>query len=203
MNIKISESIEMRLESHHLLISNQQKCKDILSKPTRDRNDIIDFLISLHLVLEIGLNGFYRAIILNQLQKTVRKTQIADDLDNVGFKEKTVMFFSLPYFEFPNGINEADNYYKAIGKMKNFSEIRNKLLHGHSIMEISDGNGATERSRTFELLKEETLQNQIIDFKFIMSAVKFYFDNLKESNITESGKEAFKNQFLSTDFLNI
>lgn len=195
--------IELRLESHHLLISNRKKCNEILLKSTKDRNDIIDFLISLHLVLEIGLNGFYRTTILDQLQKSVRKTTIAHDLDSIGFKEKTVMFFTFPYFVFPDGIEEADKYYKAIGKLINFSGIRNKLLHGHTIMEISNTDGGIEQSKTFELIKENTIDNQIIDFKFIIEAVEYYFDHLKESSISKEKQEEFKNQFLDKTFLDI
>ena len=202
MGITISDNVSMTVESQYLLISNREKCHKILLKNEKDRNDIIDFLISLHLVLEIGLNGFYRKIILNQLQKTIRITTIANDLDSVSFIEKTVMFFTLPKFDFQDKINEADKYYDAIGKIRNFSEIRNKLLHGHAIMEISS-NGTREQSRAFELLTEVNLQAQVNNFKFIMEAVEFYFEHMKNSNFTEHGKNSLKKQFLYIDFLNI
>lgn len=70
------------------------------NKDARTKEDIMDFLISLHLVLEIGLNAFYRQVIFSELQKTIEQTKVADNLDKINFIDKTILFFYLPHFDF-------------------------------------------------------------------------------------------------------
>jgi len=52
-NLKIDDNITYEIENHYLLISNRSKCRHILKKQELEIHDKIDFLISLHLVLEI------------------------------------------------------------------------------------------------------------------------------------------------------
>ena len=196
--------VEIIKENLYLLQNSKHNCQDILKKSSRSNHDIIDFLINLHLALELGLNCFYRYLILAQLKTEVKeKISFAYDLDKVSFIDKSVMFFVLPYFEFPKyeDIEQAENYYSAIGKLRNFSEIRNKLLHGHMNAQITFANGKTGQSKASELISEQSMQKQIENFKFIINAVAFYFDHLK-SSLTDDGKERLKKQFLATDFLN-
>jgi hypothetical protein len=192
----------IRQENHHIFLSNKEKCREILNKNQRTREDIIDFLISLHLVLETGLNAFYRQIILTQLQKGIEQTKIADNLDTINFIDKTALFFYLPHFNFQGRIDEADRSHAAIGKLRQFSEIRNKLLHGHMDGQITYSEERSVQTRVHELISDETMSRQIEFFKFINEAVSFYFDHLK-SSFTPQGKEDIKSFYLSNQFLGV
>lgn len=191
------------VESHHLLLSNRQKCNEILKKSKRDKNDYIDFFIALHMVLEAGINGFFRQIVMIRVQKGVEKTKIAGDLDKVSFIDKVIFFFTLPSFDFQGQIDEADKHYKAIGTLRDFASIRNKLLHGHMVGEFYDSvERSPTRTSSSELLNEEYLQKQIEKFKLITNALSFYFD-CWESSINDHGKKEIKKQFLDTSFLEV
>jgi hypothetical protein len=192
--------VTFTLEHHYILISNRDKCEKLLKKKKRTRTDIIDFLVSLHLVLEVGLNAFYRNIILIQLQKGIEQTVVANNLDNIDFINKTALFFYLPSFDFGGRISDADKYHAAIGKLKQFCEVRNRLLHGHMDGQINYGEERVVHTRTSELISENTIKTQIEIFQFVMESVKFYFDHLK-SSITVDGKENIKYFYLSASFL--
>lgn len=93
-----------------------------------------------------------------------------------------MLFFYLPHFDFRGKINKADEYHGAIGKLRNFSEIRNKLLHGHmngQMFYVTEGR--TTQTRAFEFSSEDTMKTQIESFLFILEAVRFYFDHLESS----------------------
>ena len=192
--------MQIRKENDYLVISSREKCKHILSKEIRTKDDIIDFLINLHLVLEIGLNTFYRHIILMGIVKDISHTKIVENLDKIGFAEKTTLFFYLPNFDFQGYEAEAGKYHSAIRMIGDFSGIRNNLLHGHMIWEIILGENRRP-SRTFELITEDSIKSQIEKFKFILEAVSFYFDHL-DSPITQEWREDYKKAYLNDDFLN-
>lgn len=189
------------IESLYLLSSNRKKCSEILAKPNRSDEDIMDFLVSLHLVLELGLNAFFRQIIMIQLQKGIEKTKIAGNLDRISFIDKAVLFIYMPSFDFNGQIEEADRYHSLIGTLRKFAEIRNKLLHGHMIARVHYSETHSVVTETSLLLNEDTLTKQITDFKFIMDGIAFYFDCLK-SSFTPSGKASLKAEFLDKEFLN-
>ncbi|MDF1496905.1 MAG: hypothetical protein P1P90_02495 [Patescibacteria group bacterium] len=196
--IKISDSWSVRTESHYLLISNREKCHKLLQRLDLDENDMIDFFISLHLVLEIGLNTFYRQITLMGIQKTVNKKDIIKNLDGINFIDKTILFIYNSKFNFQN-ISEADRHHSVFGKIRDFNSIRNQLLHGHSIGTISQ-NGTQSQTVARSALNRENLEKRLKAFKEILDSIKFYFGSL-ESVITESGKEDIKREFLDYGFL--
>lgn len=189
-------------ESLHLLLSNKEKCKSILTKPDKTDGDIMEFLISLHLVLELGLNAFFRHIIMTQLQKGIEQTKVASNLDKISFIDKVILFIYMPSFNFDGegDIDRADTYHEAIGKLRNFAGVRNKLLHGHMVAQFRYSDTNIVETETALLLNEDTLRQQITDFKFIMNAIAFYFDHL-DSSFTQVGKLDLKAQFLDTGFL--
>lgn len=191
----------VRLENHYLFMKSKQRCQEILNKKEISVGEIIDFLINLHFVLEIGLNGFFRQIILTQTQSTIDKIKIAENLDKINFIDKTILFFYLPHFDFKGDIQNVNKYHAAIGKLKEFSEIRNKLLHGHIDAIISYEDGSSTRSVTNQLTNNKnTMQKQIDAFKFIIEAISFYFDHF-ESAFSKTLKQELKNLYLNTDFL--
>ena len=187
-------------ESLYLMLSNKARCQQLFQKGNRTEEDITDFLVSLHLVLELGLNAFFRQVIMMQLQKGISRTEVADNLDKISFIDKACLFVYMPHYSFDGRITDADRYHSLIGKLRNFAGIRNKLLHGHMVGLIVYENGNTDQSTTHQLLTEQTLNRQIEDFKFIMEGLSFYLDHL-DSSFTPSGKESLKNQYLDVSFL--
>ena len=192
--------MEFIKENHYLFLSSKRKCIKLFSLKNWEPPNIVDYLISLHQVLEIGLNSFFRELILLQPLNGLDKTTIVENLDKVSFIDKTRLFFSLPLFDFEGKTKEAISYQSAIGKLKNFTEIRNKLLHGHMVGQITYEDGRTSTTKTSKLISEITLNNQMESFRYIMEAVGFYFDHLK-TTLTKNGKEDIKQFYLDTSFL--
>lgn len=189
----------MRTESDYLIISNKDKITNSLTNPNLDQNDIIDILISLHIVLEVGLNTFFRHLSLIGIKKKINEFEIMSNLDKVNFRDKVTLFIYNSKFNFKGKEDDAVRYHKIIGKLRNFSGMRNRLLHGHSISTIFDG----KESRNSQLKQKITLRNlkiQIKEFVFILKGMSFYLDCL-ESSLTISGKKDLQKEYLSDDFL--
>ena len=66
-------SASCTIESVYLILSNKKKCNELLKKSELTENDIIDFYISLHLVLEVSLNSLYRKLSIPSIKKNVKK----------------------------------------------------------------------------------------------------------------------------------
>jgi len=164
-------------ESDYLMISNRIKCSELLQKELLSPENIYDFLISLHIVLEVSLNKLFREIVINNLQKTISREKIVDDLDKLTFIDKVIFFILFAKFDFKEKIEDADKYYSIIGKLKDFSNTRNKLLHGSMIGSFTDSYTVTN---SVYLLTDEHKSKQIESFKFIFKGLKFYCDCLKD-----------------------
>lgn len=197
-------SIIARTESEYLIISNRKRCAEILSRKNKlPENDIIDAFISLHLVLEVGLNTFYRHLFLLGIRKDVNGIEVIKNLDDVSFIDKTIMFIYTEHFHMDSqrDVDELTRHHSILGEMRRFSEMRNKLLHGHSISTIFKG----ENSHHTKLRKNITMDGlnaQIDSFKRIMKGMRAYVDRLS-SALTTEGKETLKQAYLSSDFLPI
>lgn len=196
-------SVTVRLESDYLLISNKEKCKELLQQYKGNcltQELAIDFLIALHIVLEVGLNTFFRHVTVKGIKKGVKFLDVSKNLDRISFIDKVVLFIYNSKFHFGEDVLEkATEYHAIIGKLRQFSEARNKLLHGHSISTITDSDG-TRHSEAYSITQEEKIIEQIKRFRFIMEGLRFYFDCL-ESAWTPSGKEALKSSYLDSSFL--
>lgn len=197
--IGVSESISARTESQYLIISNKEKCRGLVEKNEWTDENLIDFFISLHLVLEVSLNTFFRLISLCEMQKTIDSLKLIENLDNINFIDKVVLFIYNSKFDFKGNINDANKYHSVIGSIRDFSGIRNKLIHGHSISVIHE-NGDSRESNLRSRIIPQNVQLQINKFKFIMEGMQFYFDHL-ESNYTDSGKISLKREYLDYEFL--
>lgn len=183
-------------ESLHLIESNKERCRVILAQETRDANDIADFLISLHLVLELSLNGFFRDIIVNNLQKTVDKAKIVENLDKISFIDKSILFIYMEKYNFEENPYKADEYHSIIGKLKDFAGIRNILMHGSMIGSFLDD--YSNKTIATNILTHQQLSKQIKKYKDIMEGMEFYLNHLKNCR---SNKQDLKNMFLDTNFL--
>jgi len=196
--INITDSVSFTLESNHLLQSNKEKITKLLCRSDLNRNDLIDIFIGLHIVLEVGINTLFRKLITPTLKKDVDVYIMTENLDNINFIDKTVMFIYYSKFDFSD-ITKATEYHKIIGKLKAFSEMRNRLLHGHAISSTSK-DGKSSQSTLIKNLNLSKLQSQIMDFRYILDGICFYLDAL-ESNLTKDGKESYKKAYLDQSFL--
>lgn len=204
------------LESNYLISYNKEICKSVLAEINKNKEDpnyhkkkikedLSVFFISLHLVMEIGLNGFFRKIHLKQIKKELEPIKVAENLDSISFIDKTILFIYNSKFDFDD-IQKATNYHKIIGKIRNFNEIRNKLMHGHSIGfdigDLKDGKLPEnfEDSKLFKLLTIENCKKQIELFLEIMEGMSYYFESL-ESDYSKDDIKKFKDLYLSGDFI--
>lgn len=202
--MQISESITARTESCYLTISNRDKCRDLIKKSAASdlsEEEIIDFLIAIHIVLETGLHAFFRQISLAGIRKDIDRLTVVNNLDRIGFIEKATLFIYNSKFNFATHIDDATRYHKIIESMKAFAEPRNKLLHGHSISTVIEDSGSRD-SETRKITTHGRAQKQVDLFIFIMEGLSFYLDCL-DSSFTDSGKESLRAQYLDVDFLKI
>lgn len=204
-SIKLDASVKLRSESVYLIIANKKKCAEILDKSDLSDDDIIDVFISLHLILEVSLNALFRQLSLRFIntmriiKKGIDELEMIENIDNIDFITKTTLFIYNSKFNFDNKLPEAAKYHSIIGTLKKFSEMRNRLLHGHSISTIIE-DGTSRDSKLKKNLTKKYLEEQIVKFKFIMEGIRFYLDCL-DSSLSPEGKESYKNEFLSDDFL--
>lgn len=196
----MEESIIVTTESNYLLISNKKKVSILLSNSSLSQEDIMDTLISLHIILEVGINTLLRHLVPTQLKIKVGVQEITENLDKINFIDKVIFFIYYSEFKFPD-LEIAANYHGIINKIRNFSEMRNKLLHGHSISTHFNGE-VNKKSKLMEKLNLSKLGEQINDFKFILEGIGFYVDSLN-TGLTKGGKESYKKAYLDTSFLPI
>lgn len=200
-NIQIRDSIQIYQDSLYLLLSNRQKCQTLLSKDSLTEEDIIDIFISLHMVLEVSFNALHRQIITHQIVKPIDGFEVIRNIDNIGFIEKTTLFIYNAHFVFDGDLDETAIHHKIIKKMRSFSGIRNKLLHGHSIGSLTiDGNSAI-LSETKSNLEVNKLKNQIRLFIEINDGMRFFLDHLKNEGWNENFTKDLKKEYLSYDFI--
>ena len=191
-------SMGVSVESNYLFNSTRKRVSEILKKDGLEQNDIIDVFVGLHIVLELGINSLFRKIITPTLKKGVDIHEMIENLDNVSFRDKVVVFVYYSKFNFDD-IKKATEYHKLINKIKSFSELRNKLLHGHSIMEFSGTNGIS-RSGLKKKLNAKKLKEQLDNFKFITEGLGYYLDCL-DTDWTPQGKDELKKMYLNGDFI--
>ncbi|QQS60474.1 hypothetical protein IPN41_00635 [Candidatus Falkowbacteria bacterium] len=191
-----TENSSIIVESLHLLIKNIEECRRIVSKEYRSPNDIADFLISLHLVLEISINACIRDIVINNLQKTIDKAKIVENLDKISFIEKATLFIYMEKYDFSGELHEADKHHRIIGTMKDFAKTRNFLMHGSMIGGFLDVTSTT--TPAVETLTNEHMENQITKFREICEGMKFYIRHLKDC---KSNKDDLEGKFFDVNFL--
>jgi len=203
--ITISESFGFTKESHYLLFSSRDHCKRILAHPKREEGDRIDFQLYLHRVLEIGIHSLFRQ--LTYLGTTFQDRFLrVQEMDAISFIHKTAMLIHLWRFkiEGEDDQKKALEYAQVARKMRAFSEVRNKLEHGHAIVEYVayDGEGnVTDKAETkaTDFTTEESMQRQIELFRQITEAVSFYIKRLP--HLSEQGKDDLCKEFLGSSFL--
>jgi len=199
MNLKYC--IKISIESLYLLLSNRSKCKELLNKDHLDENDMIDIYVSLHIVLETSLNALHRQIIKSQIVKPIDELEVVNNIDKIGFIEKTILFIYNSQFKFNGDLEKAAMHHKIIGKMRNFAGVRNKLLHGHSISSLVIDEKIERKSDTRLNLEEKKLRVQIKNFITINEGMKFFLDHVDNKSWSRSYVEDLKKQYLDYDFI--
>lgn len=197
INIKVYSTSE----SHYLIDVNRIRCNKIFLKTEWKHDELIDGYIALHIVLEAGLNSLFRQLALRSLVKDVDRISVMKNIDEVSFIHKTTLFIYNSKFNFDNKLDKAIEYHKIISTLKDFSKIRNALLHGHAIATISgydvDEPRDTEIRRSITSVEE--VKNQLNKFRFITDGMLFYLDCL--DNINNSDKEYYMKAYLGYEFL--
>src|SRR3989339_1708202 len=95
-------------QSEYLIFSNKLKVSKLINKsPLTEEGDFIDILIGLHIILEVGLNSFFRQVSLLSIKKNIDRLEIMDNIDKVGFIDKTILFIYNSKFDFGTEIEEA------------------------------------------------------------------------------------------------
>jgi len=187
-------------ESDYLISSRRQKCKDILAREDLDEEDLIEFYIALHVVLEVGLNALLRHLALWHAQSFFDKAEIIDQVDDVNFKDKVAIFLYHAQFDFMDQHQDVEKHHDILKKIVHFSEIRNELLHGHAISTfILDGK--SQDSDVRRKMNQATLTQQINLFKDIIKGMHFFLDHLIDSSKEKIDKESLKNKYLDIEFL--
>lgn len=196
------------IESTHLIKTNKWKCEEIFTKGNYSENNIIDTLISLHLILEISINGLFRAISNPVFQKNIDILECMNKIDNINFIDKITMFIYFGNFDFSdtenfkNRLDGAIKYHKIIGTLKDFANIRNSLLHGHALHTITDLSTSLEiKTKTQAKLNKDFLDGQIKKFEFIMEGISFYLDCYEKEKIPLESKIGIFKAYLDKSFL--
>jgi len=186
-------------ESDYLITSRRQRCRDLLAQSELDEEDMIELYIALHVVLEVGLNALFRRLTFWHAQPVFDRREIIDQVDDINFKDKAALFLYYAHFNFENRIDQAKNHQSILDKMAHFSEIRNQLLHGHSISTfILEGRPHDSNAR--RKMNPKTLTKQIELFRDIIKGMTFYLEHL-ESVGQELNKEDLRKRYLDLSFL--
>lgn len=196
------------------LIYHRKKCHELINKGLNNEDDIMQFLLSLHIVLEVGINSFFRTLVLARRFGDFK----TDCIDQVNFIDKVTMFLYLPHISNITSSEVIEQNRSAISKLKNFSEIRNRLMHGHmngKIFDITEdvfAGKAKKLTATAKLIHNDVVIKQIDDFKFIINSILFFLDAYWDSlgiEETEEGKKIINvksnliNLYLNHSFLDV
>ena len=98
-------------------------------------------------------------------------------------------------------MEESAVRHKIIVKLKNFTGIRNKLLHGHSIGSLTVGNKPRRDTEARSALEINKLKEQIRLFVDINKGMQFFLDHLDNKGWNKNYIEDLKNEYLSYDFI--
>ena len=192
----------IKTESNYFFTSRKNKCVEFLKKEKHEESDILEFLLNLHFVLEVGVNTFFRNYYKCFTNYDFLKGGM--EIDKINFSDKIIIFLNENKFTLKNGENLSISRKKIneiTGLIKNFNNIRNMIVHGHPVNEISSGQHKNQ-SLLKSKLNEESYMKQIEDFKKIISNINFFIDRL-ETTVRKDTIEIFQDIYLNLAFLDI
>ncbi len=181
-NTTIKTAISGFSESPYIIDSNRKKFNLIANKDTWTQGDTIDMLLSLHIVLEVGLNHIFRHITLYKLKKQVDKIEIIKNIDEISFRDKLTLFIYNTSFDFGDKLPEASKHHKIIKILKDFAGIRNQIMHGHAIATINEHGEPRHTTLRKITLTDIVLREQISKYTKIVDGVNFYLDSLSDKS---------------------
>ncbi len=200
----MSTSVTLTVQSHYFLIGRRKLCKKLLNKSHKSKlteEERLEFLLALHIVLEVGINSFLRS--LYSTYTNLDYVKYENVIDEVNYIDKTRMFLSSNRFIFSSGGEKRDAEKRAkklIQSLIKFGRIRNMIMHGHSLSESSGG--APKQSNLKEILTSESkVDRQVQRFKDIIESFNFFVDRL-ETSVNEEQIKTLKKNFLDSSFLN-
>lgn len=181
--------------SLHIFNHFETRSNILLAKKVSDLsvNDKLDVIISLQILLEAGVNSVIRDLAVHSLKKDLTYVDIAKDLDGVGFREKIASFIYGATFNFGTDTAEASARRKVLGKMQNFTQYRNAIMHGHTIA-YQSVNGTRSSTVLHDILEDnEVFKRHVAQYATIIDDVKFYVDHLADESLD---KEKLTKQYL-------
>jgi len=179
LNSKFGSLLSITSEERLVWSLNIKRCLNLLRKEELSDEDIVDALISLHLVLEVSLNNFFRDLLPYRLNN-IENFKIIEHLDNISFIDKTKMFIYTSDFDFKeDDSNEVKRYDNLIERLIEFARVRNVLLHGHTVMSVQNFEGKNAISKARGVISQKTLERQVDIFKYVIDGMRFYVERLK------------------------
>ena len=200
----------------HFIKEKKNLCSNFL-KNLKVRNmeghEYMDFMLNLHLILELSINEFFRHITLvgfGHQNNYVYKTDegIIDDIDSIRFLHKIIMFqyWSRPYCFDEDNFQEPDSdsgwekngedmetcmqvFRDLIPNIRKFNNIRNMIVHG--------------ADKIVRKSKQKNIETQIQLYKEIMVGVSFLFDQstIFVSKFDNEEKAIIRMELFDTSFL--
>lgn len=183
---QVRHYVESFLESNLYVFNHfESRSNILLGKKISNLSvyDKIDIIISLQILLETGVNYIIRDLAMYSLKKNITYVDVAKDLDGIGFREKTASFIYGATFDFGSDITEASRRRKVLGKMQNFTQYRNAIMHGYTIARQSV-KGAESSTALHNILNDNTaFKLHIKQYAEIIEDLKFYVNHLSDESI--------------------
>ncbi len=197
--------IKVKITSNYLLVSNRRRCRELLKRKNDwKERDVAEFLIALHLVMEIGLNSFYRQIFTKEGSLgRLDLGESEESADELHFLDKTRTFLVWGRFNWQTDKDKEDAVKKHRRLKKNlieFSAPRNRLLHGQEVSVSAYYGGQPVASKAKKLLTVKKAEEQISKFQQIIEDLNFFLDR-RESVLNEQQLKKLRYRFLNTGFL--
>ncbi len=186
-------------ESDYLIVSRKERCRQILQAGDPTEENMIELYIALHVVLEVGLNALLRRLTLWHVGPGFDRVEVIKQVDEIHFKDKVAMFLYHGHFNFEDEAGQAIGHHRILNKIMHFSEIRNQLLHGHSISTLTL-EGKKHQSAVRRKMNQETLAKQLALFQDIVKGMNFFLNHLVVDRPGLDKKELV-DKYLNVDFL--
>jgi hypothetical protein len=200
MSVKLTTNpVDLRVERNYFIIKKRESCADFLENDNPNEFEMLNALLNLHFVLEIGINAFFRNYYkhCSNYDFLGINTKVIDSID---FRSKIILFINCNKFNLSdaNEVEIAHEYAKKIPKIiDDFNGIRNMIVHGHSISEASGT--INDESPLKLIIKPDGFKEQSEKFKKIVSHLIFFIDRL-ETTIPREQINMFRNNYLDMSF---
>lgn len=189
------------VESDFLIKSNRVKLNVFINKLNKNdellESELMDAFISLHILLEVGINTVLRKVSLRRLNQAIESLVAVRDLDEVAFRDKVSCLIYFGSFNPDLEKNKFSENETILNEIKKFCEPRNRLLHGHAVIAIGDQNGIKKSTTTSALLNNPLFMEQLSRYYDIVNRLYYYLCNLEPAlNNIDELKTFLDNSFI-------